>query len=74
MLLLGTAPMIVHRPNPGLPGVARASRIRCSVSTGTRGRPKAFPLLVPLVLALATPARTHSTIMLRSNLANTPII
>jgi hypothetical protein len=29
--------------------------------------------LVPLALALATPARTRSTIMLRSNSANTPV-
>jgi hypothetical protein len=28
---------------------------------------------MPLALALATPARTRSTIMLRSNSANTPV-
>ena len=47
---------------------------RFSRAAGVRGRPKALPLLVPLALALATPARTRSTIMLRSNSANTPII
>ena len=35
-----------QRPNPGLPGVALgASRIRCSVSAGTRGRHEGFPAL-----------------------------
>jgi vitamin B12 transporter len=36
--------------------------------------PNAMPPLVPLALALATPARTRSTLMLRSNSANTPLI
>jgi hypothetical protein len=70
---LGTRAVIPARsaaPSPSLRRTARrsdeilasqeslgASRNRCSVSAGTRGRPKAFPLLVPLALALATPAR-----------------
>jgi len=36
--------------------------------------PEGFAALVPFALALATPARTRSTIMLRSNSAKTPII
>ena len=55
---------------PGRPGVARASRIRFSSAAAIGGRPSRFPSL----LALASPARTRSWIMARSNSANTPII
>ena len=55
---------------PGRPGVARASRIRFSSAGAIGGRPRRFPSL----LALASPARTRSWIMARSNSANTPII
>ena len=55
---------------PGRPGVARASRIRFSSAEAIGGRPRRFPTL----RALASPARTRSWIMARSNSANTPII
>src|SRR5262249_41294075 len=48
---------------PGLPGVARASRIRFSSAGAIGGRPRRFPSL----LARASPARTRSAIIARSN-------
>ena len=51
---------------PGRPGVARASRIRFSSAGAIGGRPRRFPSL----LARASPARTRSWIMARSNSAN----
>src|SRR5438067_11401852 len=55
---------------PGLPGVARASRIRFSSAGTIGGRPRRLPSS----LARARPARTLSAIIARSNSANTPII
>ena len=52
---------------PGLPGVARAFLI-CSSNSGYRGRPSRFPSL----LARASPARTRSWIIARSNSAKRP--
>jgi len=46
---------------------AREARTASSRSGDIFGRPNAFPLLVPAVRALAMPARTLSTIRLRSN-------
>ena len=51
---------------PGRPGVARASRICFSSVGAIGGRPRRFPSL----LARASPARTRSWIMARSNSAN----
>ena len=46
---------------------ASEARTASSRSGDIFGRPNAFPLLVPAVRALAMPARTLSTIRLRSN-------
>ena len=53
---------------PGRPGVARASRIRFSSAGAIGGRPRRLPSL----LARASPARTRSAIIARSNSANRP--
>jgi hypothetical protein len=52
------------------PGLSRAALIAFSRSAGIGGRPSRLPSL----LARASPARTRSWIIARSNSANTPII
>jgi hypothetical protein len=53
---------------------AREARTASSRSALIFGLPNAFPLLVPSRFARAMPARTRSTIRLRSNSAKTPSI